>query len=112
MEQRENQPLQDRKSSECKEAADEKNRGCDLRKIPGVGEKMERHLKNIGINCIADLKGKDPEQLYYLDSLQKGFLDDRCVLYVYRCAVYYAEHEQHDPEKLKWWYWKEKEQGK
>ena len=64
----------------------------DLKKIPGVGENMERHLQNIGIQCVADLVGKDPEELYHLD----------------RCAVYYAEHEQRDPEKLKWWYWKDK----
>ena len=32
---------------------------------------------------------------------------DRCVLYVYRLAVYYAEHETHEPEKLNWWYWKD-----
>ena len=31
------------------------------------------------------------------------------MLYVFRCAVYFAEHEQHEPEKLKWWYWKDKE---
>ncbi len=80
----------------------------DLKKIPGVGENMERHLQNIGIQCVADLVGKDPEELYHLDCLKKGFQDDRCVLYVYRCAVYYAEHEQRDPEKLKWWYWKDK----
>ncbi len=76
----------------------------DLKKIPGIGDNMERHLQNIGIRSIADLKGKDPEVLYEMDSLYKGFKDDRCVLYVFRCAVYYAEHE---PEKLKWWYWKD-----
>ena len=81
----------------------------DLRRIPGVGEKMEHHLQNIGIRCVEDLVGKDPEELYHLDCLKKGFQDDRCVLYVYRCDVYFAEHEQHDPEKLKWWYWKDKE---
>ena len=80
----------------------------DLQKIPGVGANMEKHLHNIGIRCIADLKGKDPEELYILDSQKKGFQDDKCVLYVYRCAVYFAEHEQHEPEKLKWWYWKDK----
>lgn len=83
-------------------------RATDLKKIPGVGTNMERHLNNIGIHCVEDLKGKDPEDLYRLDSLKKGFQDDPCVLYVYRCAVYYAEHEQHDSEKLKWWYWKDK----
>ena len=44
-----------------------------------------------------------------MDCIQKGFTEDRCELYVFRCAVYYAEHEEHDPEKLKWWYWKDKE---
>ena len=39
----------------------------------------------------------------------KGYQDDRCVLYVFRCAVYYAEHEERDAEKCKWWYWKDKD---
>ena len=50
----------------------------DLRKIPGVGKNMEQHLHNIGIQCIADLKGRNPEELYHLDCLKKGFQDDRC----------------------------------
>ena len=81
----------------------------DLKKIPGVGANMERHLQNIGIRCIADLKGKDPEELYRINCLKKGFEDDKCVLYVFRCAVYFAEHERHEPEKLKWWYWKDRD---
>lgn len=81
----------------------------DLQKIPGIGANMEQHLNDIGIRCIADLKGRDPEELYHLDCLKKGFQDDKCVLYVFRCAVYFAEHEQHEPEKLKWWYWKDKD---
>lgn len=87
----------------------EKNLVNDLQKIPGVGVNMEQHLKNIGIFCIADLVGKNPEELYNMNCLKKGFQDDKCVLYVFRCAVYFAEHEQHEPEKLKWWYWKDKE---
>ena len=31
-----------------------------------------------------------------------------CALYVWRTAVYYADHEARDPGKLKWWYWKDK----
>lgn len=81
----------------------------DLKTIPGIGENMELHLNNIGIHCVADLVGRDPEELYHLDCLKKGFQEDRCVLYVFRCAVYFAEHEQHEPEKLRWWYWKDKE---
>ena len=80
----------------------------ELRQIPGVGENIEEDLNNIGIWKIQDLKGKSPEELYRLDCLYKGFSEDRCQLYVFRLAVYYAENEIHEPEKLKWWYWKDK----
>lgn len=78
----------------------------ELRKIPGVGKAMERDLINIGISEIAGLRGQDPEELYARHNMYKGFTDDRCVLYVFRCAVYFAETENPDPEKLRWWYWK------
>lgn len=81
----------------------------DLQSIPGIGANMERHLQNIGVQCVNDLVGKNPEELYHLDCLKKGFQDDLCVLYVFRCAVYFAEHKEREPEKLKWWYWKDKE---
>jgi hypothetical protein len=28
---------------------------------------------------------------------------------VFRCAVYYAGHREHDAELLKWWNWKDVE---
>ncbi len=80
----------------------------ELREIPGVGKNIEEDLNNIGIWKIQDLKGKSPEELYRLDCLYKRFPEDRCQLYVFRLAVYYAENEIHEPEKLKWWYWKDK----
>ncbi len=82
---------------------------CDLQKIPGVGKNIEEDLLNIGIRTIEDLKGKDPEELYQMDCIYKGFQEDRCQLYVFRSAVYFAEHEEPEAEKLKWWYWKDKE---
>ena len=35
-------------------------------------------------------------------------VQDRCVLYVFQCAVYFAEtrEAEREPEKLKWWSWK------
>ena len=51
---------------------------------------------------------KNPEELYAKDCLFKGREEDKCQLYVFRLAVYFAENAQHDPEKLKWWYWKDK----
>ncbi len=88
-------------------AAFKKDSG-DLKSIPGVGKNMEGHLRHIGIETVADLRGKDPEELYQRDCAFQGFQEDRCVLYVFRLAVYYAEHEAPEPEKLKWWYWKDK----
>jgi hypothetical protein len=32
----------------------------------------------------------------------------RCVLYVFRCAVYFATEKVHDEELLKWWNWQDK----
>lgn len=80
----------------------------DLKIIPGIGKRIEQHLMNIGIHTVQDLRGRDPEELYLQDCLFKGFQEDRCILYVFRLAVYYAEHTVHEPEKLKWWYWKER----
>lgn len=75
--------------------------------IPGIGKNMEQHLKNIGICCVEELVGADPEELYLRDALFHGRPSDRCMLYVYRCAVYYANTEDRDPELLKWWNWKD-----
>jgi len=79
----------------------------ELRKIPGVGKRTEQDLLDMGIQKIADLKGRDPEQLYEQHCFIKGFPVDRCQLYVFRLAVYFAEQERYEPEKLKWWYWKD-----
>lgn len=80
-----------------------------LAEIPGVGNSIAHDLWNIGITSVDDLKGKDPETLYDLSNQYAGAVQDRCLLYVFRCAVYYAstEKKKHDPEKLKWWNWKE-----
>jgi hypothetical protein len=79
----------------------------ELQRIPGVGKKTEEDFELIGIHKISDLKNKDPEELYYQLCVVKEEQIDRCVLYVFRCAVYYATEKIHDPEKLKWWNWKE-----
>lgn len=79
----------------------------DLQQIPGIGVNMERHLLSLGYDSIASLKGADPEEMYMRECVQNGQNIDRCALYVYRLAVYYAENETRDPEKLKWWHWKD-----
>ncbi len=80
----------------------------ELMQIPGVGKSIAIDLLNIGITSVDDLKGKDPEKLYAKSNKFAGAVQDRCLLYVFRCAVYYAENTKHVPEKLKWWNWKDK----
>lgn len=81
----------------------------NLLTIPYIGKNTKEDLVAIGIHTVEDLVGCDPEELYERDCNYKGYMEDRCQLYVFRMAVYYAEHEQPDAEKLKWWYWKDKE---
>ena len=78
-----------------------------LRSIPGVGKCIAKDFFDIGINSVSDLKGKDPEKLYMRICAKNNAKVDRCVLYVCRSAVYFAEHKHHEPEKLKWWNWKD-----
>lgn len=78
-----------------------------LMAIPGVGNSIANDLRHIGITSPGDLKDKNPESLYELSNRYAGAMQDRCLLYVFRCAIYYADGGR-DPKKLKWWHWKDK----
>ncbi|MDX9970386.1 MAG: helix-hairpin-helix domain-containing protein [Candidatus Gracilibacteria bacterium] len=79
----------------------------NLETIPGIGKIMSKEFFNIGIKSVQDFKKQDPEDLYNKICAKQGLQVDRCVLYVCRLAVYFAENKIHDPEKLKWWNWKD-----
>jgi hypothetical protein len=79
----------------------------DLQSIPGVGPSLAQDLRDLGIQHVAELRGQDPEHLYARLIAQRGVHQDRCVLYVFRCAVYFAETPQPNPQRLKWWNWKD-----
>ena len=78
-----------------------------LQEIPGVGPSISADLRALDIERVADLEGRDPEQLYQRLCVLQGGPVDRCMLYVFRCAVYYATEERHDPDLLLWWSWKD-----
>jgi Pathogenicity locus len=67
-----------------------------LREIPGVGVSIANDPWNIGIREVKYLKQQDPEFLYDLSNRYAGVVQDRCLLYVFHCAVYYASKKQHD----------------
>jgi hypothetical protein len=75
----------------------------DLQRIPGIGEKLSKALWNIGIHSIEELNNQDPEELYQRLCELEGAKVDRCILYIFRCAVYYASNTNHDPRLLKGW---------
>lgn len=79
----------------------------DLQIIPGVGKSIAGDLIDIGINNVADLRNRSPEALYESLIALRGRHIDRCVLYVFRCAVFFATEKEHDPALLKWWNWKD-----
>jgi hypothetical protein len=71
-----------------------------------VGRETEKDLNALGIQRIEQLAGTDPETLFRRLAVHQGGYTDRCNLYVYRCAVYYAEGGR-DAALLKWWNWKD-----
>ncbi|HEU4569916.1 MAG TPA: helix-hairpin-helix domain-containing protein, partial [Gemmatimonadales bacterium] len=72
----------------------------------GIGPSLAADLRLLGIRRVADLKGRDPERLYRKLERLTGSHQDPCVLYTFRCAVYYASTPRPKPELLKWWNWK------
>ena len=82
----------------------------ELQSIPSIGKACSLDLWNIGIRKVSDLKGKSPEKLYKKLNEVTGATHDICMLYTFRCAVYYATEKKHNKEKLKWWYWKDKKE--
>ena len=80
----------------------------ELQQIPGVGRVIAEDLWNIGIRSVRDLRNKDPETLYVRVCAYQGAQVDRCMLYVLRCAVYYATVDRPNPILLKWWNWKDR----
>lgn len=80
----------------------------ELQTIPGVGQSIARDLVDLGFMSISDLNKADPELMYKRLCELRGQHIDRCVLYVFRCAVYFANSKKPEPELLKWWNWKDK----
>jgi nucleotidyltransferase/DNA polymerase involved in DNA repair len=73
--------------------------------IPGIGPALAADLYLLGIHTVESLGGRDPETLYRKLSKLIGQPVDRCVLYTFRCAVYFASEAEPEPGKLQWWRW-------
>ena len=80
----------------------------DLQRIPGIGPSLARDFVDLGIQRVSDLRRRNPERLYDQLIALRGAHQDRCVLYTFRCAVYFATEPKPDPERLKWWNWQDR----
>ena len=80
-----------------------------LESIPWIGRSLAADLRSLGYVRASDLKNQHPEQMYRDLCELRGTNIDRCVLYAFRCAVYFANNTEHEPELLKWWSWKDRE---
>ena len=77
----------------------------ELMTIPSVGKSIANKLYDIGIKKISDLKNKDPEEIYFKCCAHDNKQHCRCLLYTYKCAIYFASTKNPDPEKLRWNAW-------
>jgi nucleotidyltransferase/DNA polymerase involved in DNA repair len=78
-----------------------------LQTLPGVGPSIARDLVELGVFSPQQLAGMDPQALYDRFCAMKGTSIDRCLLYAFRCAEHAARTGETDPEKRKWWHWKD-----
>lgn len=79
----------------------------ELETLPGVGRAIAEDLESLGIHTLDQLADSDPEILFRNLERIRNTQIDRCVLYVFRCAVYCACEDYPDPNKMKWWNWKD-----
>jgi hypothetical protein len=69
---------------------------------------MAEHLIRAGFPTIVSLRGKNPDDIYAADCVAQGASVDRCALYCYRLAVYYADNDGQLPkDKHTGWDWKD-----
>ena len=79
----------------------------ELREMPGIGPSLASDLYRLGIRRVSDLKRKKPETLYRRLEKLTGSRQDPCVLYTFRCAVYFSRTPKPDLRLLLWWNWKD-----
>jgi hypothetical protein len=73
----------------------------ELTALPNVGPAIARRLVSLGIEAPDDLKGEDPEEMFYRLTELRGRAEDPCVLYTFRAVVAVAEGEAARP----WWHY-------
>ena len=76
-----------------------------------VNGDMAENDDNVIKNLLRIENAKDAEEMYYKLSLERGEVAEKELLYQFRCAIYYATVKKADPKKLRWWYWRDKDEN-
>ncbi len=80
----------------------------EFQTLPGVGKSIAEDLWDMRFRSLNDFKRKDPEKLYDDFNKLRGTIIDRCMLYTFRCMIYYVSETKHDSKLLNWWMWSDK----
>ena len=83
----------------------------ELQQAPGIGPSLAKDLCDLGVRSMASLARQNPERLYERLGEIRGERQDFCVLYAFRCAVYFARTPRPKAELLLWWNWKARTMG-
>ena len=75
----------------------------DFEQIPGVGSKIAKYIEEVGVKNFTQLAKANPEEMYTKLCAMRGEKIDRCLLYVFRCAVAFAQK----PHTKQWWEFKD-----
>ena len=79
--------------------------------LRGVGPGIAGKLRELGVESVVELAAADPDALYDRLCRLRGCHIDRCVCYVFRCAVYQAAVEAPDAARCDWWTWKDPDEA-
>ena len=83
----------------------------DISTVPGIEKEAVQALRELGYNTVGELRAKDAEEMYYKLSLDRGDIAEKELLFQFRCAIYYSTVKKADPKKLRWWYWRDKDEN-
>ncbi len=78
-----------------------------LRALPGIGSSLALDLYSVGVRSTADLRRRDPAELYARLERTTGRRQDPCVLYAFRCAAYAVRAARPERRLLDWWAWRD-----
>jgi hypothetical protein len=84
-----------------------------LRNLAGVGPAVERDLRMLNVQTVAELAACDGDELYRRLCEITGTRQDPCVLDTLRCAVAQARDARLPAEQRNWWWWsRQRKQGR